>query len=69
MWLFDSTGLMMPVGSEVVPSSCVHIQCDSHILTIHKIGVQQQVGVVDCGLFTIAFAVDICWQGSFCYLF
>ena len=29
-------------------------------LTVHSLSVQQQVGVKDCGLFAVAFAVELC---------
>ena len=33
---------------------------DESFLKIHKLPVQQQKGVLDCGLFAIAFALEIC---------
>lgn len=29
-------------------------------LTVHSLSVQQQIGVKDCGLFAVAFAVEVC---------
>ena len=29
-------------------------------LTVHSLSVQQQVGLKDCGLFAVAFAVEVC---------
>ena len=47
MWPFDSMGIMMPVGSDLVLQVASIYECDGHIVTIRKIGVQQQVGVVE----------------------
>lgn len=58
----DSLGLMMPVGSELVLQIASIYKYDGHILTM--IFARQQVGLVECGLFAIVFAVEMCWQGS-----
>ena len=58
--LFDSLGLFFSISRELVLQIASIYKCDGHILSIEKDGVQQQVGNVDCGLFSIAFAVEVC---------
>ena len=56
----DSMGLSMSVGRELFLQIASVYKCDGEILTIRKLGVQQQVGKFDCGLFAVAHAVEAC---------
>ena len=50
----------MTLGRDLILQIAAIFQDDSAILKIHKMGVQQQSGMLDCGLFSIAFAFEIC---------
>ena len=56
----DSLGLTMSIGRELLLQIASIYKCDGDILTIRKLGVQQQVGKMDCGLFAVAYAVEVC---------
>ena len=58
--LMDSLGLTMSVGKELVLQIASIYKCDEEVLTIRKLGVQQQIGTWDCGLFAVAYAVEVC---------
>ena len=38
------------------------VTMDSEYLRVKQLNVEQQEGVVDCGLFAIAFAVQMCYK-------
>ena len=50
----------MTLGRDLILQIAAIFRDDSAILKIHKMGVQQQSGMLDCGLFSIAFAFEIC---------
>lgn len=58
----DSLGLFMPLNlSTVLQIAKIYsVPTDQSVLEIQKLSVQQQHGTIDCGLFSIAFAVEIC---------
>ena len=64
MQVMDSLGLFMSLNlSTVLQIAKIYsIPTHSHqsVLEIQKMSVQQQHGTVDCGLFSVAFAVELC---------
>lgn len=62
--VMDSLGLFMSLNlSTVLQIAKIYsVPTHSHqsVLEIQKMSVQQQHGTIDCGLFSIAFAVELC---------
>ncbi len=61
--LFDSLALFQGLNiSTILQISRIYnsIVPPNECLQIHKVSVQQQVGLLDCGLFSIAFALEVC---------
>ena len=60
--VMDSLGLFMPLNlSTVLQIAKIYsVPTDQSVLEIQKLSVQQQHGTIDCGLFSIAFAVEMC---------
>ena len=60
--VMDSLGLFMPLNlSTVLQIARIYsVPTDQSFLEIQKLSVQQQHGTLDCGLFCIAFAVEMC---------
>ena len=62
MQVMDSLGLFMPLNlSTILQISKIYsVSTGQSVLEIKKLSVQQQRGTLDCGLFSVAFAVEIC---------
>ena len=58
--LINSLGLTMSVGKELVLQNASIYKCDEEVLTIRKLVVQQQIRTRDCGLFAMAYVVEVC---------
>lgn len=60
--LFDSLGLFMTMNDQLLLqiAKIYSAPPDQDTLKVQKMSVQQQKGVIDCGLFAIAFAVEVC---------
>ena len=60
--VLDSLGLFMPLNQSTVLqiAKIYSVPTDQSVLEIQKLSVQQQHGTLDCGLFSIAFAVEMC---------
>ena len=58
----DSLGLFMSLNVFTVLqiAKIYSLPQSQSVLQIHKMSVQQQQGTLDCGLFAIAFAVEVC---------
>ena len=58
----DSLGLFMSLNVNAVlqMAKIYSIPESQSILEIQKLSVQQQKGTVDCGLFSVAYAVEMC---------
>ena len=61
--VMDSLGLFMSLNLFTVLQipNIYSLPKSQSVLHIHKISVQQQQGTLDCGLFAIAYAVEICF--------
>ena len=61
--VMDSLGLFMALNLCTVLqiAKIYSVPKSQSVLHIHKIPVQQQQGTLDCGLFAIAFAVEVCF--------
>ena len=57
----DSLGLFMSFNQHTILqlAKLYHFE-DASELKLLKMGVQQQIGLVDCGVFAIAYAVELC---------
>lgn len=61
MNIADSLALFMPLNQcTILQLSNIYRIEHSSELKLLKLAVQQQVGMVDCGVFAIAYAVEIC---------
>ena len=58
--LLDSMGLLVPIGRLLILQMASICKYDGKTLPIEMLSVQQQDGTLDCGLFSIAFAVELC---------
>ena len=50
----------MPVERKLILQIASIYKCNGKTLSIQKLGVQHQDGTLDCGLFAIAYATEIC---------
>ena len=58
IWYYDSAYSGLPTKSEVTISHLVS-ECSSNQFTVHIMPVAKQLGVIDCGLYSIAIATAI----------
>ena len=60
--VMDSLGLFMSLNLFTVLqiAKIYSLPKSQSVLQIHKMSVQQQHGTLDCGLFAIAYAVEVC---------
>ena len=58
----DSLGMFMKMNVDSILQIAKIYQpaTGASVLELHKLSVQQQHGTLDCGLFAIAFAVEVC---------
>ena len=64
VYVMDSLGGVCPISQSLQQQIAqVYGGKRSH-LVIRRLSVQQQVGVKDCGLFAVAFAVDVCQRNN-----
>ena len=56
----DSLGLLMELNSTTILQISQLVNTNKNYFNVEKLAVQQQVGISDCGLFAIAFAVETC---------
>lgn len=57
--VMDSLGLFMPLNVLQI-AKIYSVPTDQSVVEIQKLSIQQQQETLDCGLFSIAFAVEIC---------
>ena len=62
MNIADSLGLFMPLNQHTILQLAKLFYRFEHAsqLKLLKVGVQQQIGLIDCGVFAIAYAVELC---------
>ena len=60
VYLMDSLGLTMNIGKDLFLQIASIYKCDGETLIVRKLGVQQQIGTLDCGLFAVAYAIEAC---------
>lgn len=58
--LYDSLHTVPDKEGTIVKQACLILQTPESIVTINVINVQRQAGSVDCGLFALAMATDLC---------
>ena len=58
--VMDSLGLLMELNSTTILQISQLVNTNKNFFNVEKLAVQQQVGISDCGLFAIAFAVETC---------
>ena len=62
--VMDSLGGICPMSCSLEQQIAQVYGGSRSQLTIHGLSVQQQAGVKDCGLFAIAFAVEVCQRND-----
>lgn len=60
IFVFDSTATRSELPMHVQVQIASLLACPFKQVHFHYHACQQQIGGVDCGLFAIAFAIDIC---------
>ena len=55
---------MHGLSSSDVKRSLTDCPADKSTLQINRLSVRQQVGIHDCGLFAIAYAVETCFRND-----
>lgn len=64
--IMDSLGSFMPLGLTTIlqVANIYSVPPSRQYLRMKKLAVQQQAGVLDCGVFSIAFATEVCMGQS-----
>ena len=58
--IMDSMSLFMQTNITTILQIAKIYQPSKYLLNVHKLSVQQQEGTMDCGIFAVAFAVEVC---------